>query len=156
MSDLAGSAADGTMASKAVEAGQRDCGCIRASWERSWTAINSVVWMAWRRGKSLTGEGVRNVRRESIKAAEVLMESDLHSRKVRGWQHSKGKTSWELLWKRAEGKKRRKLKGKCETKIVSTSLVLQNSGTLIWWIHIQRVLEKSPLLPLVLSTFIYH
>lgn len=35
MLDLAGSVADHTMASKAMEVGQRDCNCMRASWERS-------------------------------------------------------------------------------------------------------------------------
>lgn len=57
-SDLAGSTADGTTASKAVEGGHRDCSGMRESWGKSWTAIKSVVWMAWRRGKSFTEEGM--------------------------------------------------------------------------------------------------
>lgn len=32
--------------------------CVRASWERSWTATRSVVWVVGRRQRSLTGEAV--------------------------------------------------------------------------------------------------
>lgn len=39
MSDFAGSMADGIMASKALEVGQRDSSYVRASWGRSYHRI---------------------------------------------------------------------------------------------------------------------
>lgn len=160
MTDLAGSMADGTMASKAVEIGQRDCSFMWAIWERDLGAILEILnsykvsstdglekrkKFDWRRN---IASGEREHRSSWCVQWKVIFTAG----RSEGDSTVKGGLTGELLWKRAEGKKIWKHKEKCETKIVSTSLVLQKPGTLIWWIHIQRVPEKPPLLSLTLFT----
>lgn len=154
MSELAGSVADGIMASKAVEFGQRDSqlhasklGEILNSYKVSSTAaLGEMKKLDWR---SSVGAGER-----PQKQLRCLLERHLHSSKVRGWLHGEGKSNWGAALEESRRQKKWKYKEERETEIASTSQVLQKSEPLILWIQIQRVLEKPPLLPLIFSAFI--
>lgn len=109
MSDLAGSVADGIMASKVGRGTHSKLGKILNSYKVSrMSGLEEMKKLDWRSNVGAGESAQRQLR--------CLLERDLPSSQVRGWRHGEGKSNWGPALEESRRQKKRKYKEECETR----------------------------------------